>query len=169
MSPMARWLGVLAFLLPALGRGQVPWPDFSQQVEISAERMEILRTTQEALFQGEVVIQQGALRMECGSLRIRYDDGGAIVSLKAGGGLRIRSAQGSARADRAEYDKATGDIVLHGAVSFSDGTNRFTAERLRLLQGGKRVVLEQARGRVTLPSATQLPWVAPGKKGGGPR
>lgn len=150
-----------ALLLVAL---LAPPPVKSAPVDITAARLELDQKAGTARFEGDVEVRQGALTLRCAALSARSAEG-QIVSLTADGGVVLEGDGWTARAARAEWDRAAGRLVLTGDPRISRGGDTLRGARVLIWPADQRVVIEQARGRLTAPPLDGLP-AAPSTSGG---
>ena len=120
--------------------------DTSQPVEVSADSLDINQEDGSALFQGNVVVIQGAVRLAAEEVRVLYTTGedeaaGAINTILATGGVTLVTEAEAAEATDAEYTVASGDIVMTGNVLLTQGPNTLGGDRLT-------VDLEAGSGRM---------------------
>lgn len=133
---------IIALLLPAaalaqgadisLGTGSF---DTGQPVEVSADTLSVDQGNGQAVFDGNVLVVQGDVRMTAGRITVIYgtdDDGNAdgIDSLAADGGVTFVTATDAAEAREAVYSVADGMVTLTGDVLLTQGANAISGERL---------------------------------------
>ena len=107
--------------------------DVSQPVQIDADQLSVSQTDGTATFSGNVVITQGDMRLQAGTVTIRYSaDQKAIESLHAEGGITLAAGTDAATADSADYLPDTGDLTLIGHVVLTQGQAAISGERLVL-------------------------------------
>ncbi|ROU03052.1 lipopolysaccharide transport periplasmic protein LptA [Histidinibacterium lentulum] len=100
-------------------------------VEITADSLTVNRDDGSAVFEGEVRIGQGDLRIAATRVEVRYDDAtGDIARLDASGGVTLATADEQAEAQRAEYDLVAGTLTLIGEVLLTQGQSALSAERM---------------------------------------
>lgn len=141
--------------------------DASQPIEVSSDSLEVRNADQVAIFRGAVDVRQGVVRMTANVLEVTYKGqggggsavsaagGGAIERLRAIGDVIMHNGEESARADRADYDVAAGEILLTGNVLLLQGRNAVKGERLRIdLVSGTARMEGQSRVRVQLDPST---------------
>lgn len=109
--------------------------DASQPVEVSADALEINQEDGSALFTGNVVVVQGAVRLAAEEVRVLYSTGegggsGTIDTIRATGGVTLVTATEAAESSEAEYSVASGDIVMTGDVLLTQGANTLAGDRL---------------------------------------
>jgi len=124
--------------------------DTSAQVEISAERLSIDQESGSAMFEGNVVIGQGTMRLTAAKVEALYSAEssgvtGQISRLVASGGVTILGGEEAMEAQQADYSVAEGTIVLTGSVLMTQGQNAISAERAVVDLNTGKAVLE---GRV---------------------
>ncbi len=133
----------LALFLPAaaaFGQGaEVPFGglshDASQQVEITAEALELDQGAGTAVFVGDVRVGQGALRMAADRIEVFYageDETGTVRRMVATGNVTLSNGAEAAEAERAVYEVATGMIQMEGSVLLTQGRNALSSERLNI-------------------------------------
>ena len=90
--------------------------DTAAPVEVTAESLRVDQDTGEAVFTGNVLIGQGAMRLSADSVTVVYAEGGQnrIRSLNATGGVTLVSGPDAAEAAQAVYDVEKGTVVLTG-------------------------------------------------------
>ena len=111
--------------------------DTSQPVEVSADSLDINQEDGSALFQGNVVVIQGEVRMAAEEVRVLYstgedDSAGTIDRILATGGVTLVTAAEAAESADAEYTVESGDIVMTGNVLLTQGVNTLGGDRLTI-------------------------------------
>lgn len=134
----------LAFLLAAAGQlaaqsanislGTAAF-DTGQPVEVSADSLSVDQSTGQAVFDGNVLVVQGDVRMSAGRIMVVYgqDANGAasgIDRLEADGGVTFVTATDAAEANAAVYAVNDGTVTLTGEVLLTQGQNAISGERL---------------------------------------
>lgn len=121
--------------------------DISQPVQVDADQLSVNQKDGTATFSGNVVVVQGDMRLQAGSVTIRYTaDQKAIESLHAEGGVILAAGTDAATAETADYMPDTGDLILSGQVVLTQGQAAISGEKLTLsLKSG----LGTMSGRVT--------------------
>jgi lipopolysaccharide export system protein LptA len=127
--------------------------DPSAPMEISADSLSVDQDTGLALFDGNVVVGQGDLRLSAGQVRVSYDaETGDIRFLEITGGVTIVTATEAAEAQTARYDLDAGEMILSGEVLVTQGASAMAADRMVVnledgtsrLDGRVRTVFQQA-------------------------
>ncbi len=90
-------------------------------VEVTADALSIDRAAGTAVFEGGVVVGQGALRLSAERVEVEYTDDRRVARLTATGGVTLASGQDAAEAERAVYDVEAGEITLTGDVLLTQG------------------------------------------------
>lgn len=107
--------------------------DPSAPVEVTAETLSVDQETGAALFQGNVVVGQGDLRLSAGRVEVIYDGETRNVSrLSASGGVTFVTATESAEARSADYDLDAGNLVMRGDVLLTQGASAIAADQMRI-------------------------------------
>jgi lipopolysaccharide export system protein LptA len=129
----------LALLFPGLAAGQTDLAlgsiaaDGDTPVEITADSLSVDQDTGRAVFSGNVLVVQGDIRIGAGQVEVFYDaEGNAITRLVAGDGITFVTATEAAEAATADYDLATGLLLLSGEVLLTQGRNALSSDRMTL-------------------------------------
>lgn len=109
--------------------------DTGQPVEVSADTLSVDQGDGQAVFNGNVLVVQGEVRMTAGRITVVYgtdSDGNAsgIENLLADGGVTFVTATDAAEASEAVYAVADGVVTLSGNVLLTQGANAVSGERL---------------------------------------
>lgn len=109
--------------------------DTAQPVEVSADALNVDQGNGQAVFDGNVLVVQGDVRMSAGKITIVYGqdgDGNAsgIERLLAEGGVTFVTTTDAAEAREAIYAVAEGVVTLTGEVLLTQGANAISGERL---------------------------------------
>lgn len=121
-------------------------------VEVAADSLSVDQDTGTAIFDGNVVIGQGDLRISAGRAQVVYDAAsGDIASFAASGGVTFATATEAAEAKNATYDLTNGKLVLTGDVLLTQGPSALSAERMTIdvttgdaqMEGRVRTVFQQ--------------------------
>lgn len=109
--------------------------DTSQPVEVSADSLSVDQRTGQAIFDGNVLVVQGEVRMTAGRILVVYAqdaDGNAsgIDRLEAEGGVTFVTDADAAEAREAVYAVASGTVTLTGDVLLNQGQNAISGEHL---------------------------------------
>ncbi|WP_405403227.1 lipopolysaccharide transport periplasmic protein LptA [Paracoccus sp. Ld10] len=144
----------LAAPLPALSQTAFGGmqADTSAPVEVAADNLDVNQADGTALFTGNVVIGQGAMRLSADRVAVQYAPGDQqrIDSLTATGNVTLVSGEDAAEAAEAVYDVAEGSVLLTGDVLLSQGGNVLAGDRMTVdlatgaaqVQGRVRSVLQ---------------------------
>jgi lipopolysaccharide export system protein LptA len=105
--------------------------DRSAPVEITAEALSIEQSDGTAVYEGDVLIRQGTMRLSAARVLVVFiADGQRIERLEAEGGVTLVSGEEAAEAARADYNIDAGIITLLGDVLVTRGANAIAAERM---------------------------------------
>lgn len=112
--------------------------DTSAPVEVTADQLDVDQATGKAIFTGNVVIGQGAMRLSAARVVVVYrEESAGIQSLEATGGVTLASGADAAESQRADYDIDSGVIVMSGDVLMAQGQSALSADRMTVdLDGG---------------------------------
>ncbi len=121
-------------------------------IEVTADALSVDQDTGEAVFEGNVVIGQGDLRIAAARVLVVYDEtSGDIARLEAGGGVTFVTETEAAEAAEARYDLTTGTLVMTGSVLLTQGATAIAADRMEIdlengtaaMSGNVRTVFRQ--------------------------
>lgn len=129
-------------ILPATGLAQganislgTPTFDTAQQIEVSADELSIDQSNGQAVFEGNVLVVQGDVRLSAGrilvvSVRDAQGVASGIDRLEATGGVTFVTATDAAEAREAIYSVDDGIVTLSGDVLLTQGQNAISGETL---------------------------------------
>ena len=107
--------------------------DTSAAIEVTADSLSVDQDTGTAVFDGNVIIGQGDLRITAGRVEVIYgSDTSQIARLVASNGVTFVTATEAAEAQQADYDIETGVLVLSGEVLLTQGASAISAGRMRI-------------------------------------
>lgn len=107
--------------------------DATLPVEVTADRFSVDQSSGQAVFDGNVLIVQGEVRLSAGTVTIEYSDEGAgnsISRLLASGGVTFVTSADAAEARDAVYAVSQGTVTLSGDVLLTQGRNAIAGDRL---------------------------------------
>lgn len=158
-------LAATLWAAPAVAQGtQVPFGglqhDSSLPVEIAADTLSVDQSNGNAVFEGNVMIGQGGMRLSADKVLVEYAAGengapaGEISRLLATGNVTLVNGPEAAEADAAEYLLTTSTVVMTGSVVLTQGANALSAERMVVdlttgnasLEGRVRTILQSGTG-----------------------
>lgn len=116
----------------ALGTGSF---DTGLPIEVSADSLSVDQQSGAAVFDGNVLVVQGDVRLSAGRVEIVYATGesgaaNGIETLKAAGGVTFVTATDAAEAREAVYSIGSGTVTLVGDVLLTQGNTAISGERL---------------------------------------
>lgn len=105
--------------------------DTSQPVEANSDELYIDESTGTAVFTGNVVIIQGAMRLAANRVEVIYvQEREEIDRMEATGGVTIVSGNDAAEAGAAVYNLSDQTIVMTGDVLMTQGAQVLSGEKL---------------------------------------
>ncbi|MEL6570567.1 MAG: LptA/OstA family protein [Pseudomonadota bacterium] len=155
---MKHWIIFTALMLasPALAQTNINLggitTDPGAPVEVAADSLSVDQDTGTAIFDGNVVIGQGDLRIAAARAQVVYDaTSGDIASFEATGGVTFANGAEAAEAQSATYDLQNGNLVLVGEVLLTQGASALSADRMTIdvatgnaqMEGRVRTVFQQ--------------------------
>lgn len=149
-------------------------------IQIESDELEVRDQEGVAIFDGSVIVIQGASKLRAAKLIVHYDGGGQagqkleadsqpasdapgegggqqISSLEAIGGVVVTSEDQTATGDKGTVDMKTNIMELIGNVTLTQGPNVVNGDKLVVnLDTGNAKVLSNSRVRVLLvPNSTK--------------
>lgn len=105
--------------------------DSSLPVEVTSEQLDVSRADGRAIFTGNVLVTQAAMRLTAPRMEVEYVEGeGRISRMTATGGVTFVNGEEAAEADDAVYTLTDGTVVLTGDVILTQGPNALAGDRL---------------------------------------
>lgn len=156
---MIKWFTLFALLLagPVVAQTKIDLggiqTDPDAPVEVAADSLSVNQDNGTAIFDGNVVIGQGELRIAAGRAEVSYDDAtGDIASFAASGDVTFTTPTEAAEAQNATYDLTNGQLILTGNVLLTQGSSALAADRMTIdvetgdarMEGRVRTVFQQA-------------------------
>jgi len=126
--------------------------DPTAPVEITADNLAVDQDSGTAVFEGNVVLGQGDLRLSAGRVQVVYDGtGGNISRLNATGGVTFVTQTEAAEAASADYNLDAGTLTMTGDVLLTQGASAISADTMRInlttgaaqMEGRVRTILNQ--------------------------
>ena len=126
--------------------------DTSAAIEVTADSLSVDQDSGRAVFDGNVIIVQGDLRLTAGQVEVIYGtDTSQIARLVASQGVTFVTADEAAEAQSADYDIDTGLLVLTGDVLLTQGPSAISAGQMTInvtdgtasMEGRVRTILQQ--------------------------
>ncbi len=108
--------------------------DRTQPVEITADELRVDQSAGTAVFDGNVLVVQGEVRLSSGKVTVEYSqENGAptgIARLIASGGVTFVTASDAVEANEATYSVDDGTVQLTGDVLLTQGQSAIAGDRL---------------------------------------
>ena len=126
--------GVAAFAGSPLSAQSIAGFNSDQPVNYAADRIELQDRSNRVVLSGDVVIDQGDLRLTAERTIVNYSDTGTlrIQRIAATGGVRVMRATETASGDVGVYDFNRRIITLTGDVALRRGSDTLNGERLTI-------------------------------------
>ena len=113
--------------------------------------MELSQKTGVVHFEGQVVVKQDNMELQCERLEARYDKKGTLLELKAWGQIQVISPQWTAQADTASYQREHDVLKLRGKPRVHRGKDWLEGAVITVHLEDQRLVVERARGQFKGP------------------
>ncbi|MCB1384471.1 MAG: hypothetical protein KDJ80_00910 [Nitratireductor sp.] len=127
-----------------------------EPIQIEADRLEVLDSEGSALFEGNVVVNQGTTILKTSRLKVYYSrdaktdkPGGNVRKIEATGKVAVRSGDQFASADSALVDMQAQTATLSGGVTVSQGSNVLSGCKLSINMATNAARLTPCGGRVS--------------------
>ncbi|MBK5928777.1 LptA/OstA family protein [Rhodobaculum claviforme] len=162
--PLCLLAVLVCLVMPAslTAQTQVPFAglevDRDDPVEIVAAALDVDQQSGRAIFTGEVLVAQGAMRLAADRLRVDYAEGGEgarsrISSMNASGNVILTTPEEVAEGAEAVYDLDSGQVTISGDVLLLQGGNVLAGDRLVIdlatgtgrMEGQVRTLLQPGR------------------------
>lgn len=141
------------FSLGLIGLGLCAWfgmaqalpGDHNQPIELEADSVDLNEKTGQAIYKGNVELNQGSIRLQAQEVRVLFADGKPAKVIATGYPVRFRQrpAEGQdyhrGQARKAEYSVHSSELIMTGSAVMSQGKNTFRSER---------IVYDRAKGRI---------------------
>lgn len=120
--------------------------DTSLPVEVTSDSFSVKDEEGEAVFDGNVVVIQGPMRLAAARIEVSYSEGAdagrtEIREMVASGGVTYANGADAAESRDAVYDPEAGTLVMTGDVLLSQGKTVISGERLDVnLESGTGVM-----------------------------
>ncbi|MEM0946967.1 MAG: LptA/OstA family protein [Pseudomonadota bacterium] len=141
--------------IPALAQGAsvavgTLQQDTSLPVEVTSDDLSIDNTAGVAVFEGNVIVIQGIMRLTAPRIRVEYDTSeegnNDITEMYATGGVTFVNGPEAAESDEARYLPNTGDLIMTGDVLLTQGPSVMSGEKLTVdLNAGTGVMEGRVR------------------------
>lgn len=110
--------------------------DKTQPVEVSADALSVDQQNGSAVFDGNVLVVQGEVRLSAGKVTVEYSTesnaGSGISKLLASGGVTFVTASDAVEAEEAVYSLDAGTVRLSGSVLLTQGQNAISGDTLTI-------------------------------------
>jgi lipopolysaccharide export system protein LptA len=116
--------------------------NLKEPVQISADRIEGERT--QATLTGNVKATHRTMNLRCDRMIAYYTQPRVVTRVVCTGGVQAEDGDRMARGERAEYDVASGVLVVTGSPEARQGTTYMRGTKVRLTLGSERVEVENA-------------------------
>lgn len=105
--------------------------DTTLPVEMKSDALTVNQADGNAVFTGNVIVTQGAMKLSAAEIRVEYSaDKKAIEKLYATGGVLLVNASDAAQADQAIYTISSGEVVMTGNVLLTQGQAAMSSQKL---------------------------------------
>jgi lipopolysaccharide export system protein LptA len=121
--------------------------DTTLPVQVTADQLSVSQADGTAVFTGNVVVTQGAMTLQAGSVQVEYaKDQKSIARMLAKGDVKMVAGGEAASAQNADYAPETGILILQGDVLLTQGSSAIAGQTLTI---SLKTGLGTMEGRVT--------------------
>nr|WP_194941159.1 MULTISPECIES: LptA/OstA family protein [Myxococcaceae] len=115
-------------------------------VDIKAQLFELLGNKNQASYKGNVVVRHRTLVLKCDELTSFYSNGNAqqVRRVECVGNVEAVDGDRTAKGERADFDVASGMLVVTGAPEARQGNNYMRGTKVTLTLGNRRILVENA-------------------------
>lgn len=107
--------------------------DTTQPVEVTADTLSLNQTEGTALFEGNVLITQGEMRIAAPQVLVFYNEETSGISrMEASGRVLLVKGGDAAESDKADYDIETGIVIMTGDVLLTQGPNTLSSNKMNV-------------------------------------
>lgn len=125
--------------------------DPTQPVEVTGDKLDVSQVSGTAIFRGNVIVIQGAMRLTAPEVHVEYAaDGKRIARVNATGGVTLANGGEAAESQDAVYTIDTGQVVMTGEVLLTQGTSALS---------GKVLTVDLATGTGVMEGRVQMVFV----------
>lgn len=111
-----------------------PDHDSSAPVEVTADQLDVQRALGKAKFTGNVIVTQGAMRLEGDVVDVEYGENlegeTEVKRLHASGNVSLFNGSEAAEGEDAVYTVENGQVVMTGDVLVTQGDSTMAGDRL---------------------------------------
>ncbi len=107
--------------------------DASQPVEVTADSLTVDQTNGNAVFEGNVIVVQGDLRMAAARIEVVYSPAGGSRSVQeviASGGVMVTRGEDAAEGAEARYAVQDAQLTMSGDVLVTQGPTAISGDRM---------------------------------------
>ena len=143
-------------LAQSAAKSQADGDQANLPIEIQSHILEFFRSQNVATFKGDVVAQQGELRITAETLILHFTDaadGQKLNEIFGEGGVSISQGEGVAMGATLHYPLDSGFATLSGDVEVREGPSTFTGDRATFNIETGNSVLEGSVRAVFVPDA----------------
>jgi lipopolysaccharide transport protein LptA len=126
-------------------------------LEITAPRSTWDLKAQSAHFEGGVVVVRAGVELRCAVLDVTYASVDRLERAVASGSVEVRSGARRASGATAVLTTATGEIVLTGSPTLTEGANTMSGSTIRFLLDDERVECQDCRLVVAGDAVAPIP------------
>ncbi len=110
--------------------------DKTQPVEVTADALSVDQRNGSAVFDGNVLVVQGEVRLSAGKVTVEYstenDAASGVSKMLASGGVTFVTATDAVEAQEAIYAVDAGTVRLSGEVLLTQGPNAIAGDTLTI-------------------------------------
>lgn len=124
-------------------------PEPHSETVITSDKLTFDYDDKFVLFEGNVLVHDAQMQLECGKLTVRFEESGKVSWLEAETAVTISQEDKRAMADKVTHDVESGEFVLIGSPKVYRGNDVLQGDTIRFWRGENRMVCEP-RARLTI-------------------
>jgi lipopolysaccharide export system protein LptA len=131
---------------PRAAAALTPAQRLRNPVDIKAQLFELLGNKNQASYKGNVQVKHRTLLLKCDELTSFYSQGNAqqVQRVECVGNVEAVDGDRSAKGERADFDVASGTLVVTGSPEARQGVNYMRGTKVTLTLGNRRIRVENA-------------------------
>lgn len=132
-------------------------PREDDNVQMTADRLELDVEAKTAVLAGHVKLSKGAMSLGCPHVDVRFDHVPHVTWAKGTGGVVAEVKGVRAEAPEVEVDLAAHVMDLRGGVKLTRGDGWISAEKARIDIATAKVTLTDVKGSIPVPKPSSSP------------
>lgn len=124
---------------------------FARPVQVSADKLEIFKKDDRALYSGHAKAIRDSLTLTCDTIEVFFSPRNDVERIVASGNVEAIDGDRQAWGDRAVFENATGLLTVTGSPHGKQGAREVEGEVVTFVTGTELLTVTKARTRVKEP------------------